>query len=77
MFAIIEEGYVVLRKRGIFRQAKVYIRNGYIYAGHGGGFVQLSKHDKGTSVPDLTYEDLFLPFQPTNDVIGRLMKPVP
>lgn len=75
MFALVEDGYLVLRKDGVFRPAKVYVRNQYLYAGYGGGFVKLSKHDGGTSVPKLTYEDLSLPFPITADAIGRLMKP--
>lgn len=76
MFALIEDGYLVLRKDGVFRPAKIYVRNQYLYAGYGGGFVKLSKHDGGTSVPKLTYEDLTIPsFKPVADSIGRLMKP--
>lgn len=75
MFTIIEESYIVLRKGGVFRQSKVYVRNGYLYAGYGSGFVMLSRHEQGTSVPKMTYEDLTIPFQPAKDQIGRLMKP--
>lgn len=75
LFTIIEDGYLVLRKEGVFRPAKVYVRNQYLYAGYGGGFVKLCKHDGGTSVPKLAYEDLTLPFTPVSDGIGRLMKP--
>ncbi len=76
MFALIEDGYVVLRKGGIFRPAKVYVRNHYIFAGYGGGFVRLGKSDGATSCPGILYEDLVLPFTPTTDEIGRLKKPV-
>lgn len=75
MFSIIEEGYVVLRKNGVFKPAKLYSRNGYIFANHGGGFVRLSKNEGATSVPDLKYEDLVLPFDPKADCIGRLLMP--
>lgn len=72
MFALVEDGYVLLRKGGVFKPAKIYLRNGYIYANWGGGFVRLSKNDGVTSCRDLLYEDLFLPFTPTTDSIGRL-----
>lgn len=76
MFVIIEEGHIVLRKGGIYRQAKVYVRNGYIYAGYSGGFIRLLKHEKGTSCPHVTYDELHLPFEPEYDSIGILKKPV-
>ena len=75
MFTIIEDGYVVLVKRGLYKQAKVYSRNGYIFAGYSGGFIRLSKNEGATSVPDLKYEDLVLPFTPKADSIGRLQLP--
>lgn len=75
MFTIIEDGYVVLKKDGVFRPTEVYVRHRYLYAKTGSGFVKLLKHESGTSVPKMTYEDLALPFQPTADAIGRLMKP--
>lgn len=76
MFTIIEESYIVLRKGGVFRPGKVFVRNGFLYAGHGSGFVSLNKYEKGTSVPKMTYEDLTLPFDPVADGLGRLQKPV-
>lgn len=72
MFALVEDGYVLLRKGGVFKPAKIYLRNGYIYANWGGGFVRLSKNEGATSCRDLLYEDLVLPFTPTTDSIGRL-----
>lgn len=75
MFALIEDGHVVLCKGGVFRPAKVYVRNKYLYAGYAGGFIRLGKHDRGTSAKDVLYEELFLPFTPTADSIGRLMQP--
>lgn len=74
-FHLIEAGVVILRSKGVFRQAKVYHRKRYIYAGVGGGFVRLEKHNNGTSQPGISYEDLFLPFEPGKDAIGRLTVP--
>lgn len=76
MFTLIEDGYVVLRRRGVFKPAKLYLRNGHIYAGYAGGFIRLLKHEGGTSCPDVLYDDLHLPFTPTSDALGRLQKPV-
>lgn len=75
MFTIIEDGYIVLVKRGLYKPAKVYSRNGYIFAAYGGGFIRLSKNEGATSIPDVKYEDLVLPFQPKADSIGRLLMP--
>ena len=75
MFSLIEDGYAVLRKGGIYKPTKIYVRSQYLYAAHGGGFIRLSKHDGGTSCRDVLYEDLVLPFTPAADQIGRLMKP--
>lgn len=74
MFAHIEDGHVILRKGGIYRPAKVYVRNGYLFAGYAGGYIRLSKHEGATSARDVLYEELFLPFTPAADSIGRLMK---
>lgn len=73
MFTIVEEGYVVLRKGGIFRPAKIYLRDQYVFAGYGGGFIRLGKNDGSTSVPQVTYEDLFVPFDLDADPVGRLI----
>jgi hypothetical protein len=56
-FHIIEEAAVILRSRGVWKQAKVYIRGQAIYAGAGGGFVRLYKGG-GTSVPNLSWDDI-------------------
>ena len=55
-FHIIEDGAVILRSRGVFKQAKLYRRGRELYAGYGGGFVRLYKD--GTSVPALQMLDL-------------------
>lgn len=58
-FHIIDEAAVILRTKGVWRQAKVYIRGKAIYAGSGGGFVRLYKGG-GTSVPNLSWDDIDL-----------------
>lgn len=77
-FTIIEEATIILRGKGVFKQAKVYMRKGLLYAGYGSGFVRLNKNTggiNGTSVPNLTYDDLYLPFPVTSDNMGRLIFP--
>lgn len=74
MFTIIEDGYVVLRRRGVFFPTKVYSRGRNIYAKHGSGFIRLGR-DGATSCPDVGHEDLSLPFTPVYDNIGRLERP--
>ena len=75
MFVIVEESHIVLREKGVYRQGKVYLRNNGLYAGWGTGFIRLLKHDNGTSKPNVTYDELVLPFTPSADQIGRLLGP--
>jgi hypothetical protein len=57
LFHIIEDAFVVVRRRGVFRQAKVFARGDAIYAGYGNGFVKLFA--RGTSsVSDMVWEDI-------------------
>lgn len=56
-FHEIPEGVVILRSRGVFRQAKVYRRGAYVYAAFGSGFIRLLAHS-GTSVPSVSWLDL-------------------
>lgn len=55
LFHQIPDKFVMLvSKRGIYRQAKAYTREGRVYAGYGGGYVQLV-NGGGTSCPDVTW----------------------
>lgn len=74
-FHKIEDAVIILVSKGTFKQTDVYQRSGYIYAKHGGGYVRLQKHEKGTSCPKLNYDELYLPFEPEYDAIGRMMMP--
>lgn len=58
-FHIIDEAAVILRTKGVWKQAKVYIRGKAIYAAAGTGFVRLYKGG-GTSVPNLSWDDIDL-----------------
>lgn len=57
LFKLIEDGYVVLRSRGVYRQAKLYRRGEDIYAAHSGGYVKLHGY-AGTSAPNIGWADL-------------------
>lgn len=62
LFHIIDDACVILRSRGVFKQAKVYRRDGVLYAGHAGGFITLRKNG-GTSVPSISWIDTDAPFK--------------
>lgn len=76
LFHIVEDGVVILRSKGVFKQSDIYVRKNYIYAKHGSGFVRLDRHENGTTAPSVRWEDLYLPFEPTFDNIGRMMVPL-
>lgn len=59
-FHIVDDGVVILRSKGVFRQAKLFVRDGYFYAGHGGGFVKLMSGN-GTSVPAISWLEMDAP----------------
>ena len=71
----VEEAFIILVRKGSFKQTEVYSRKGYLYARHGSGFIRLQKHEKGTSCPNVYYDDIYLPFEPEYDNIGRMMLP--
>lgn len=76
MFSILCDASAILFSKGVYKQAKVYKREGSkeIYVGHGSGFIRLSA-DGATSVPDLKYEDLVLPFTPEPGQFKRPLIP--
>lgn len=57
LFHEIADGVVILRSRGVFRQAKVFRRDDKVYAQYGAGFIRLLSHS-GTSVPSVAWLDL-------------------
>lgn len=56
-FHVVEDAAVILRSRGVYKQAKVYLRGSAVYAGAAGGFVRLYR-DGGTGVPSLSWDDI-------------------
>lgn len=57
LFHIIDDAFVILRSKGVFRQAKLYRRGQHIYAGHGSGFVRILPRS-GTSNPNVGWVDI-------------------
>lgn len=57
LFHEIPEGVVILRSKGVYRQAKVFRRGEAVYAAWGSGFVRLCGGG-GTSVPTVSFDAL-------------------
>lgn len=70
LFHVVDDTHVILRSKGVYRQAKVYRRGDALYAGWGNGFVQLRGND-GTSNPNVSWEETDAPF-----VRGKFGHPV-
>lgn len=59
LFTIVDDAHVILRRKGVYRQAKLYLRNGCLYAAWGSAFIGLRQN--GTTLPDVAWEDIDLP----------------
>ena len=57
LFTVIEEAFVLVSRKGVYRQAKVYRRGDKLYAGHGAGLVRLCAHGT-TTVPDVKWLEI-------------------
>lgn len=56
-FTLIEDAAVILLgKKGVYRQAKLYRRADKIYAAYGGGYIRLLQGGSTTN-PDVRYQD--------------------
>jgi len=75
-FHVIDDAAVILRTRGVYRQAKVYRRGIDVYAGFGNGFVRLHAGG-GTSAPNLSWDAIDIGGMPApvGDSFGRLTLP--
>ena len=51
LFHEIQDGVVVVRRNGVYKQVPLFHRNGRVYAAISGGYVRLGTY--GTSVPNL------------------------
>ena len=56
-FHVIEDGAAITLCKGIWRQSKIYRRNGVIYAQHGGGYIRLFRGG-GTSIPHVSWKEI-------------------
>ena len=68
-FHVIDDVAVILRSKGVYRQAKAYKRGIDLFAGYGSGFIRLYK-DGGTSLPTVSWEGHDGP-ETTYDKMGR------
>jgi len=57
LFHEIPDGMVILRTKGVFKQAKVFRRGADVFAAHGSGFIRLLQHS-GTTIPTTHWLDL-------------------
>lgn len=55
LFHVIEDVQIVLRRKGVYKQVKVYRRGNHCYAGIGSGFIKLMASG-GTSDPNTLWE---------------------
>lgn len=55
LFTEIPDAQVILRSRGVYRQAKLFRRGEQVFAAWGSGFIRLLKHS-GTTVPNVTWD---------------------
>lgn len=55
LFHEIPDAQVILRSKGVFRQAKLFRRGEDVYAAWGSGFIRLLKHS-GTTVPAVSWQ---------------------
>lgn len=56
-FHVIEDGAVILRTKGVYRQAKVYRRGVDIYAAWGAGFIKLMR-GSATTHPNVSWDGI-------------------
>lgn len=69
-FHVIDDAAVILRSKGVYRQAKVFRRGQELFAGYGSGFIRLLARN-GTSLPNVTWLDTDANFRA--DQMGRPM----
>ena len=72
LFSIIEDHAVLRNTKGVYRQAKLALRGGHVYAAIGGGFVMLYANGI-TSNPLLRWEEIENVENYEAGRLGRLM----
>lgn len=71
LFHEVPDAQVILRSKGVYRQAKVFRRGTDIYAAWGSGFIRLLSAS-GTTVPTICWLAIFDPNGAIDaDVIGK------
>lgn len=73
LFHMIDDKQTIVRngKTGVYKQAKLYDRNGEIYAGVGGGFIRLLREGR-TSQPNVSWEDIEVQYEIGTGISGAL-----
>jgi len=71
LFHIVEDSFAIVRCKGVWRQTKIYHRQGKLFTAFGGGYVKLYKH--GTSRPDIFVDDIITPNSTTFSSCGEIM----
>lgn len=56
-FHVINDAAIILRKKGVYRQVKVYRRGRELFAAHGAGFIGL-RANGGTTVPHISWIEI-------------------
>lgn len=71
-FHVIDDAAVILRSRGVYRQAKVYRRGEGLYASYSGGFLALYGNS-GTSHPNVSWDEIDAGCETGVGRLGRLV----
>ena len=73
-FVIMHDEQIVLRQKGVYKQAQLYTYGDQVFAKVGGGFIGLRKpdHANGTTNPNVTWEKDSLSFEPVYEK-GRMV----
>ncbi len=71
LFHIIEDSFAIIRCKGVWKQVKLFHKNGKLFAQYGNGFIKLYKY--GTSRPDIFVEDLITPYSVDTGKLDELI----
>jgi hypothetical protein len=71
-FSNVEDGHVLLRSRGVFRQEPLYQRGGRLYAKWGVGFIGLMSYQQATTHPHVAWVELTIQDKEFKAVNGAL-----
>lgn len=75
MFHEIQDSSVILKSRGVYKQTACFSHKGQVFAKNGSGFIKLFKHLNGTSNPNVSWEDVQLPFPISYTPTGVMLVP--